>query len=433
LRSELKKVETDNMELFHLLSILIVLSAAFAYINFRMLKLPNSIGLMLVSLLFSLLILLAGYFIPSFKTLVMERMNSINFSEILLEVMLSFMLFAGAIHIKYEDLLNEKLTIILFSTISVIISTFVIGFISYYLLNLFGLKVSLIHSLLFGALISPTDPIAVLSILKSAGISKSLETKIAGESLFNDGVAVVVFITIMKLAQPDTEIDAKSVLMFFGQEAIGGILLGIILGFFGYKIFASIDNYQVEVLITLAIVMGGYTLAHNLHVSGPLAMVVAGLITGNHGKKYGMSLITAEYTDKFWEIIDEIMNAILFVLIGLELLIIQTNKTVVMVSFILIIITILTRYLSIWLPSIAIRQKERITRRTLYILTWGGLRGGISIALALSIQAEFNRDIWVTITYVIVCFSILVQGTTIGKLAEKTRKYSNDPGVINTK
>ncbi len=410
------------MELFHLLSILIVLSAVFSYINFRMLKLPNAIGLMLVSLLFSLMILLTGYFIPSFKIMVMERMNSINFSEILLEVMLSFMLFAGAIHIKYEDLKNEKLTIILFSTISVIISTFVIGFLSYYLLNLFGLKVSLIHSLLFGALISPTDPIAVLSILKSAGISKSLETKIAGESLFNDGVAVVVFITILKLAQPDTEIDAKSVLMFFGQEAIGGILLGIILGLFGFKIFASIDNYQVEVLISLAIVMGGYTLAHSIHVSGPLAMVVAGLITGNHGKKYGMSEITAEYTDKFWEIIDEIMNAILFVLIGLELLIIQTNQKVLIVSFILIIIAILTRYLSIWLPSVAIRQKEKITRRTLYILTWGGLRGGISIALALSIQAEFNRDIWVTITYIIVCFSILVQGTTIGKLAEKTRK-----------
>jgi len=410
------------MELFHLLSILIVLSAVFSYINFRILKLPNAIGLMLVSLIFSLLILFAGYFFPSFKSMVAEMMTSINFSEILLEVMLSFMLFAGAIHIKYEDLKNEKLTIILFSTISVIISTFVIGFLSYYLLNLFGLKVNLIHSLLFGALISPTDPIAVLSILKSAGISKSLETKIAGESLFNDGVAVVVFITILKLAQPDAGIDAKSVLLFFGQEAIGGIILGIILGFFGYKIFASIDNYQVEVLISLAIVMGGYTLAHNLHVSGPLAMVVAGLITGNHGKKYGMSVITAEYTDKFWEIIDEIMNAILFVLIGLELLLIQTNQKVLIISFILIIIALLTRYLSIWLPSIAIRQKEKITKRTLYILTWGGLRGGISIALALSIKAEFNRDVWVTITYIIVCFSILIQGMTIGKLAEKTRK-----------
>jgi CPA1 family monovalent cation:H+ antiporter len=406
------------MDLFYLLSILIVLSAGFAYINLRLLKLPNVIGLMLVSLIFSLLILLAGYYFPSFRNMVAYRLNNINFSELLLEGMLGFMLFAGAIHIKYEDLKNEKLAILLFSTISVLISTLIIGFSSYYLLNIFGLKINLIHALLFGALISPTDPIAVLSILKSAGISKSLETKIAGESLFNDGVAVVVFITILKLAQPGSEIDTKTVLMLFGQEAIGGLVLGIILGFLGFKLIASIDNYQVEVLITLAIVMGGNALAHYVHVSGPLAMVVAGLITGNHGKNYGMSEITTEYIDKFWELVDEILNAILFVLIGLELLVIQSNQKIFIISLILIVITLLTRYISVWLPSIAIRQKETIGRKTLMVLTWGGLRGGISIALALSIQPEFNREIWVTITYAIVCFSILIQGLTIGKFAK---------------
>ena len=405
-------------------SILIVLSAGFAYINFRLLKFPNVIGLMLVSLIFSLLILLAGYYFPSFSDMVASRLNNINFSELLLEGMLSFMLFAGAIHIKYEDLKNEKLTILLFSTISVLLSTFIIGFSSYYLLNLFGLNVNLINALLFGALISPTDPIAVLSILKSAGISKSLETKIAGESLFNDGVAVVVFITLLKLAQPNTEIDAKTVMLLFGQEALGGIILGIALGFFGFKLIASIDNYQVEVLITLAIVMGGNALAHYVHVSGPLAMVVAGLITGNHGKNYGMSVITTEYIDKFWELIDEILNAILFVLIGLELLVIQTNQKIIIISFILIVITLLTRYVSVWIPSIAIRLKEKIDRKTLLILTWGGLRGGISIALALSIQPEFNREIWVTITYIIVCFSILIQGMTIGKFAKRIKTPS---------
>ncbi|HUX55785.1 MAG TPA: sodium:proton antiporter [Bacteroidales bacterium] len=409
------------MDLFHLLSILIVLSAGFAYINFRVLKLPNTIGLMLVSLIFSFLILLAGYFFPDFKRMIAVKMSGINFTELLLEGMLSFMLFAGAIHIKYEDLRNEKLTIILFSTISVVLSTFIIGFSTFYLLGIFGFKVRLINTLLFGALISPTDPIAVLSLLRSAGISKSLETKIAGESLFNDGVAVVIFITLLKLAQPGSEFDTKSIMMLFGQEALGGLLLGIILGFFGYKLFVSIDNYQVEVLITLAIVMGGYTLAHYIHVSGPLAMVVAGLITGNHGKKYGMSVITTEYVDKFWELIDEILNAILFVLIGLELLIIETNQIIIFVSLILIVIAILTRYFSLWIPSVAIRQRERITKRTLLILTWGGLRGGISIALALSINPESNRDIWVTITYIIVCFSILVQGMTIGKLAKRTK------------
>lgn len=406
------------MEFFHLFSILIVLSAAFAYINFRFLKLPNAIGLMLVSLLFSFLILITGNYFPEVKTVIEHRLNEINFSELLLEGMLSFMLFAGAIHIKYADLKSEKLSIMLFSTISVVLSTVIIGYVSFYLLNAFGLDVSLINAMLFGSLISPTDPIAVLSILKSAGVSKSLETKIAGESLFNDGVAVVVFITILQLSKPDVDTSFIGVLSLFGQEAIGGILLGLVLGWTGYKLVASIDHYQVEVLVTLAVVMGGYTFAHYTHVSGPLAMVVAGLITGNHGKAYGMSKITAEYVDKFWELIDEILNAILFVLIGLELLIIETSKTIFIVSFILIGVILITRYISVYIPSIFIRLKEQMTKKTLVILTWGGLRGGISIALALSIPISLNRDIWVTITYVVVCFSILVQGMTIGKVAK---------------
>ncbi|SDX42891.1 cation:proton antiporter [Flavobacterium degerlachei] len=407
------------MDLFHLFSILIVLSAGFAYINFRILKLPNAIGLMLVSLLFSFFILVMGYYFPSFKDSVAIKMNSINFSELLLEGMLSFMLFAGAIHIKFKDLNNEKLSILLFSTISVLISTFIIGFTTYYLLNFMGVNVNLIHAMLFGALISPTDPIAVLSILKTAGVSKSLETKIAGESLFNDGVAVVVFITILKLAKPGADLNISSILMLFGQEAIGGLLLGILIGYIGYKLIASIDNYQVEVLITLAIVMGGYTFAHYTHVSGPLAMVAAGLITGNQSKSLGMSDITAEYVDKFWELIDEILNALLFVLIGLELLIIQTNQKILFAAILILFITLITRYISVYIPSIAVRLKERISQKTLLILTWGGLRGGISIALALSIDPEFSKDIWVTITYVIVCFSILVQGMTIGKFAKR--------------
>ncbi|SEA28327.1 sodium/proton antiporter, CPA1 family [Flavobacterium gillisiae] len=407
------------MDLFHLFSILIVLSAGFAYINFRILKLPNAIGLMLVSLIFSFIILILGYYFPTFKESIALKMDNINFSELLLEGMLSFMLFAGAIHIKFKDLNNEKLSILLFSTISVLISTFIIGFASYYLLTFMGINVKLIHAMLFGALISPTDPIAVLSILKSAGVSKSLETKIAGESLFNDGVAVVVFITILKLAQPGANLEISSILLLFGQEAIGGLLLGLGIGYIGYKLIASIDNYQVEVLITLAIVMGGYTFAHFIHVSGPLAMVAAGLITGNQGKKLGMSDVTAEYIDKFWELVDEILNAVLFVLIGLELLIIQTNEKILFAAIILLLITLITRYISIYIPSIAVRLKEKITQKTILILTWGGLRGGISIALALSIAPEFSKDIWVTITYVIVCFSILVQGMTIGKFAKR--------------
>lgn len=407
------------MDFFHLLSILIVISALFSYINFRYLKLPNAIGIMLVSLFFSFVVLVAGYFFPTIKEFAAAQLNSIDFSELLLEGMLSFMLFAGAFHIKYEDLKLERVSIMLFSTISVLISTFIVGFSAYYLLHFFGLEVSLINALLFGALISPTDPIAVLSILKSAGVPKSLETKIAGESLFNDGVAVVVFITILRLSSPDAEMSFQSIALLFGQEALGGLLLGALVGWFGYRLIASIDNYQVEVLITLAIVMGGYTLAHFIHVSGPLAMVIAGLITGNRGKSYGMSVKTADYIDKFWELIDEILNAILFVLLGFELLIVETSTTVLIVAFILIVIVLITRFISVLLPSLLIRLKEELTNKTILILTWGGLRGGISIALALSIPNVFDKDIWVTITYVIVCFSILVQGLTIGKLAKK--------------
>ncbi len=395
------------------------MSALFAYINFKFLKLPNAIGLMLVSLLFSVAIILTSNFVPNFKIAIIGILKGLDFSELLLEVMLSFMLFAGAIHIKYKDLKNEKLAILLFSTISVIISTILIGLITYYILNVFGIQVALIHAFLFGALISPTDPIAVLSILKSAGIPKSLETKIAGESLFNDGVAVVIFITILQLAKPSIELSIGDIVLLFGQEAIGGIVLGITIGYFGYKLISSIDNYKVEVLITLAIVMGGYTLAHYTHVSGPLAMVAAGLITGNRSKEYGMSDLTAQYVDKFWELLDDILNAVLFVLIGLELLLVETSNLVVFISFILIFFILIIRYISVFIPSMLIRLKEEVNQKTLVILTWGGLRGGISIALALSIQLENHRDIWVTITYVIVCFSILIQGLTIGKLATK--------------
>lgn len=406
------------MEFFHLFSIVVVLCAAFAYLNFRFLKLPSTIGLMLISLVFSVMILLSGHVYPSVVNIVEEKLKTINFSDLLLESMLSFMLFAGAIHIKYEDLKSEKFSVMLFSTVSVVISTIAMGLVTFYLLSLFGISADIMHCFLFGSLISPTDPIAVLSILKSTGVPKSLETKIAGESLFNDGVAVVIFITILHLSQPNVDISINNILMLFAQEAIGGIVLGIIIGWIGFRMIASIDNYKVEVLITLAIVMGGYTLAHYIHVSGPLAMVAAGLITGNHGKNYGMSQITADYVDKFWELLDEILNAFLFVLIGLELLILDISNTILLVSAILIFMLLIIRYVSVFIPSLMIIFKEKLNRKSLLILTWGGLRGGISIALALSIPVDYSKEIWVTITYVIVCFSIIVQGLTIGKLAK---------------
>jgi len=296
------------MTIFHIISILIFLSAVFSYLNFRFLKLPSSIGLMAFSLVFSMVLMAIGSYNPSFKAEIVAILDQINFSELLLEIMLSFMLFAGYIHISIEDLKSESLSIAAYATVSVVISTFIIGYGAYFVLGLFGIEVSQVHALLFGALISPTDPIAVLSILKTSGISKSLQTKIAGESLFNDGVAVVVFTILLQLSGPGAELSAKNVLFLLFSEAVGGILLGIVLGYAGYKLIASIDNYKVEVLITLAIVMGGYTLSHYIHVSGPLAMVAAGLMIGNPAKRRGMSDTTKEYIDKFWELLDEILK-----------------------------------------------------------------------------------------------------------------------------
>mgnify|MGYP000155810604 CR=1 FL=1 len=408
------------MDIYYLFAVLMVLVASFAYINHRYIKLPTAIGLMLIALIFSIGLIVVGYLDLGITEQIRNWLGQFHFSELLLDAMLSFMLFAGAIHIRFEDLKQERLTIILFSTVSVVLNTVLVGSVFFYLFPLFGFDIPYIHCLLFGSLVSPTDPIAVLSILKQAGVSKSLETKIAGESLFNDGVAVVVFLSLLHVAQSSSgEFHVDEFLILFVKEAFGGLLLGLAFGWVGYKLISSIDNYQVEVMITLAVVMGGYTLAHSLHISGPLAMVIAGLITGNHGKTLGMSDVTADYVDKFWEIIDEILNAVLFVLIGLELILIEVSTTSLVIGVIAILVGLLGRYITLFIPSLLIRFREKIEHKTLVLLTWGGLRGGISVALALSLTPDLNKDLFVTITYVVVCFSILVQGLTVGSLAKK--------------
>jgi CPA1 family monovalent cation:H+ antiporter len=409
------------MTLFQTFSILIVLSALFAYINFRYLKLPATIGLMLIALIASLVLFLIGTLFPEILSDVAVFIKGFDFSELLLGSMLSFMLFAGAIHINIEDLRKEKISIIAFSTISVVLSTFIIGNIMYYILPLFGLNIPLISCLLFGSLISPTDPIAVLGILKSVKVPKSLETKIAGESLFNDGVAVVVFITIWETAKSPEIPGFIEIAKLFLQEAVGGMLLGFLVGYFGFRLMRSIDNYKVEVLITLAIVMGGYTLASLIHVSGPLAMVVAGILVGNQGKKYAMSEKTGEYVSKFWELMDDILNAVLFVLIGLELLVVQDISNYIWIGFITIFIALLVRYITVLIPSFLIRFSDKFEHKTVMVLTWGGLRGGISIALALSLTNNLNKDLWVSLTYFVVAFSILIQGLSIGKLIKRLK------------
>ncbi len=400
-------------------SILISLAALFAYVNHRFLKLPSAIGLMVLALISSLILLDIGTWHPEFLKDITTVLLSFNFSELLLGNMLSFMLFAGAVHIKLDLLNQEKLSVMVFSTISVLISTFIIGTAIFLLLGLFQIDTNFIYCLLFGSLISPTDPIAVLGILKEAKISESLEMKMAGESLFNDGVAVVVFLTILQVAEQPSGFMVSTTIMLFVQEAIGGLLLGMAVGFVGFKLMHSIDNYKVEVLITLGVVMGGYSIADFLHVSGPLAMVAAGILIGNQGKKLAMSETTTGYIYKFWELIDEILNAVLFVLMGLELLIVNFLFSYILIGIITIFLALAARYISILIPSQLIKLKEKITHKTVVILTWGGLRGGISIALALSLKPEMQKDLWVTLTYFIVAFSILIQGLTVGKLARR--------------
>ncbi len=410
------------METFAAFSLLIVIAALFAYLNFRFVKLPAAIGLMFIALLFSVLLVAVGKVMPHLLGDMQSLVERLDISRLLMNNMLGFLLFAGAIHIKIDVLRQEKWAVMALSTVGVVTSTMLVGSLMYYLLHWFGIEMEFLHCLMFGALISPTDPIAVLGTLKEPTDPPSLEMKIAGESLFNDGVAVVVFLTILEIAESPGSFGAMDVAALFAQEAIGGIAFGLAIGYIAFLLMRSIDNYKVEVLISLAVVMGGYSLAQALHVSGPLAMVVAGILIGNHGKKHAMSKITEEYVDKFWELIDEILNAVLFVLIGLELLLVKLDPVHFAVGGIAIVAILLVRYVSVWVPAQLIRFQEKMGHQTLLMLTWGGLRGGISIAMAISLGTNFDRGLWITLTYIVVTFSILVQGLTIGKLAKRLAK-----------
>ena len=406
------------MELYYSFSVLIVLCAIFSYINARFLKLPATIGIMVIALLVSVGLIATESLFPRTFSRFSNLLNSIDFSDILMGGMLNFLLFAGAIHINLNDLKEQRIPVVVFSTVSVILSTFVVGFLMFYALQWTGFDVPFIQCLVFGALISPTDPIAVLGILKQAGVPKSLETKVAGESLFNDGVAVVVFVTLLAVAQgKDVDLSFASISWLLAKEAIGGVLLGVAVGYAGSLMMKRIDSYKVDVLITLAIVMGGYLIAHGLHMSGPLAMVAAGLVVGNYGRTKAMSETSKDYLDKFWELIDEILNAILFLIIGFELLIIPDLSLYWKIGMVSILIVLLARFISIWVPTKVIPFKStKFDRKTVTILVWGGLRGGVSIALALSIDADLNKNLFLAVTYFIVLFSIIVQGMTVGRL-----------------
>ena len=395
------------MKILNLAAILVTLAAVFSYINHRYIRLPNTIGLMLIALAMSL-------------TLIVMSNFGLDFNTTLMHGMLSFLLFAGALHVNLNDLASQKWVIVLLATFGVTFSTFLIGGMTWYVLSWIDITLPFIYCLLFGALISPTDPIAVMGILKTAGAPKTLETKIAGESLFNDGVAVVVFLVLLSIATSNTEMTAGHVAFLFFEEGVGGIVYGLIIGFLTYYMLKNVNNYQVEVLITLALVMGGYALAEIIHVSAPLAMVVAGLIIGNHGRQFAMSEYTIEHLDTFWELVDEILNAVLFVLIGLELLVLTFIDDYLLASLLMIPIVIVVRFISVGIPVGLLRFKREFSPHVVKILTWGGIRGGISVALALSLPTGAEREIILSLTYVVVIFSIVVQGLTLGKLVRKS-------------
>ncbi len=411
------------MQIFILFSVLITLVAIFSYINTKFFKLPSAIMLMITGTIFSTLLIIFGRFSPDFTNYVKSMVSSIDFSEFLLGILLSFLLFAGSLHVNFQEMKKLWLSISSFATLGVAISTFLIGSALFSTLSLFNIDISFITCLLFGALISPTDPVAVMGILSKAGLSKSIETQITGESLFNDGIGVVIFLSILDVALKGVDnFQALSVFTLFMQEAVGGIVTGLLIGYIGYKMIKSIDNFQTEILISLAMVMGGYSLCHYIHVSGPLAMVVAGIIIGNKAKETAMSDISKDYLEKFWEVTDEVLNALLFLIIGLQLVIIEFKMNYLIIGLIISIILIIVRYFSLWSSTHLFFFKNKLEDKTLEIMTWGGVRGGISIALALSIPKDLNRDLIVSITFVIVFISIVLQGFTIEKLVKSYKK-----------
>ena len=437
------------MTLFDIIALLISLASLFGYINYRWLRLPSTVGLLMISLATSLALMLLHTLLPALTIVDQVRalLGGIDFNQALMRGMLAFLLFAGALHVDLEYFVRAKGTIATLATIGLFISTLMIGSLSWLLFNAVGLPISFLGCLVFGALISPTDPIAVMGTLKTLQAPKELEANIAGESLFNDGVAVVLFTGLVALlaathgAPPDaaathvathaathaaaasahapTAVTPGALALLFLREAGGGALLGLVAGYVVYRLMLSIDEYRVEVMLTLALVMASYSLAGALHVSGPIAVVVAGIFIGNRGRAFAMSPTVADYVGKFWELIDEILNAILFVLIGIEVLVVAFSTTALAAGAVVILIVLLARLVSVALPIILIGLRARFPRGVIPILTWSGLRGGISVALALSLAPGPERNIILTSTYMVVLFSILVQGLTVERVLRR--------------
>lgn len=408
------------MSLFHILAELVIAAALFSYVNHRYLRLPPTVGLMLLAFISALALILLDTIGIGSEEHAIALLKSVDFNQTLLHGMLGYLLFASALNIDLNQLRQQRVIVFVLATLSVVISTVVVGVLCWYALGVAGIHLSPLYCLLFGALISPTDPVAVLGILKKIGISKAMEMKIAGESLFNDGVAVVLFLTLLGMATSSHhESLLDGALMLFMKEAVAGVLFGFALGEITRFALRTVDNNQVEIMLTLATVTGGYAIADYLQLSAPIAVVVAGLIIGNHERGDGITRTTREHLFNFWEFVEEILNAILFVLIGLEVIALTFTREFLLAGLIAIPLVLLGRFVSVALPVTLLRPFSSFAPHTIKILTWGGLRGGISVALALSLPAGPARDLIVPMTYAVVVFSIIAQGLTIDRLVRR--------------
>lgn len=410
------------MTVFQAASILLALAGLASYLNYRFLGLPSTIGLMVIALVLSLIGVVFGKFGVPGHQVATNLVASIDFSETLLHGMLAFLLFAGALHVNFNDLRAQWIPVAVLSTVGVALATALIGISFWAAARAIGLEIPLIYGLLFGALISPTDPVAVLGVLKRAGAVKSLETKIAGESLFNDGIGVVVFLTLLGIATGAGDAAPDRVAAHLLQEAVGGALLGGVAGYAVYRMLRTVDNYPVEILLTLGLAAGIYSYAEYVHISAPIAVVVAGLVIGNHGREFGMSEKTRGHLDAFWELTDEFLNAVLFILIGIELLVINTTAQVVTMGAFAVVIVLIARWISVGIPVSLLRLWHKFSPGVVPILTWAGLRGGISIGLALSLPLSPQRDLIIGATYMVVIFSVLVQGMTLDRVIAHYRR-----------
>ncbi|MEO9806202.1 MAG: sodium:proton antiporter [Reichenbachiella sp.] len=413
--------------MFEVFTLIVAVSALLSYVNYKYLKLPQTIGVLILSIGVSVILGSIKVINLDWFHVACSVVTTIDFRSILFDFLLSFLLFAGAIHVNLNNLLEEKLPVVLFATVGVVISTFIAGSLIYFMADTMGLGITYLQSLVFGALISPTDPVAVLSLLQKANVDKKLEIKIIGESLFNDGIGIVVFLSLLALAggmsEHGGEVTAGSIAESLLVEAGGGLFLGFLLGIIGiYFLKAIKDEPVIEVHITLGIVMAGYALAALIGVSGALAMVVAGIMIGNRLARPDMPESLKSNMNTFWHILDEVLNAVLFVLIGLEILVLGFDVNYLMLGIAAIPIVLLARYFSVFLTNLTLPGAHKSSGKELMILSWAGLRGGISIALALTLTEGLNREPILYMTYVVVLFSIIIQGLSIEKLVKRLNK-----------